>query len=108
MALVNCRECNGQVSDSAAACPHCGAKVPKKPSNTWKWVIGVPAGLFVAMMVIGSMNSDPEKTKARQVYELCLSDLASADRARNGTSNFIAGTCERLKSEFHAKYGTNP
>jgi hypothetical protein len=30
MALVSCRECNGQVSDQAPACPHCGAPVSWK------------------------------------------------------------------------------
>lgn len=24
MALLNCPECNGKVSDSASTCPHCG------------------------------------------------------------------------------------
>lgn len=27
MALINCIECNREVSDRAAACPHCGAPV---------------------------------------------------------------------------------
>ena len=27
MALINCPECNNQVSDTATACPHCGAPV---------------------------------------------------------------------------------
>lgn len=27
MALITCGECNGQVSDQAATCPHCGAPV---------------------------------------------------------------------------------
>ncbi len=27
MSLIKCAECNGQVSDRAAACPHCGAPV---------------------------------------------------------------------------------
>ena len=27
MALINCEECGGKVSDTAAACPHCGAPV---------------------------------------------------------------------------------
>jgi len=27
MALIQCHECNGQVSDHARACPHCGAPV---------------------------------------------------------------------------------
>lgn len=31
MALINCPECNGQVSDSAPSCPHCGYLLPIKP-----------------------------------------------------------------------------
>ena len=31
MALINCPECNKEISDKAAACPHCGA--PSKPSK---------------------------------------------------------------------------
>ncbi|WP_421311984.1 hypothetical protein [Aeromonas veronii] len=27
MALIECGECNGKVSDKAASCPHCGAPV---------------------------------------------------------------------------------
>ena len=29
MALINCKDCNAQISDSAEACPHCGAPVPR-------------------------------------------------------------------------------
>lgn len=31
MALINCPECNMQISDSASSCPHCGA--PLKPAQ---------------------------------------------------------------------------
>lgn len=27
MAIISCSECGGQVSDKAAACPHCGAPI---------------------------------------------------------------------------------
>ncbi|HIZ85341.1 MAG TPA: TM2 domain-containing protein [Candidatus Coprenecus stercoravium] len=30
MALINCRECGQQISDSASVCPHCGATVVKE------------------------------------------------------------------------------
>ena len=33
MALINCHECNAQISDAATTCPHCGAQV-KKPAVT--------------------------------------------------------------------------
>jgi RNA polymerase subunit RPABC4/transcription elongation factor Spt4 len=29
MALIQCKDCNKEISDSAAACPSCGAPVPK-------------------------------------------------------------------------------
>jgi hypothetical protein len=28
MALINCRECSAQISDSAVACPRCGVSAP--------------------------------------------------------------------------------
>lgn len=30
MALVNCKECNKEISDSAKQCPHCGYKKRNK------------------------------------------------------------------------------
>ena len=30
MALINCPECNKEVSDKAEMCPHCGYKLPKQ------------------------------------------------------------------------------
>ena len=30
MALINCNDCGAEVSDSAPACPKCGAPTPKK------------------------------------------------------------------------------
>ena len=30
MALINCKECGQQISDSATVCPHCGAPVIKE------------------------------------------------------------------------------
>lgn len=29
MALINCKDCDNQISDSAESCPKCGAPVPK-------------------------------------------------------------------------------
>jgi Domain of unknown function (DUF4352)/zinc-ribbon domain len=63
MALINCPECNAQVSDQAAACPHCGmplgasagSRPPapsrdqprKKNDGTWRWIIGGAVGAIV-------------------------------------------------------------
>lgn len=29
MALINCKDCNSEISDSAESCPKCGAPVPR-------------------------------------------------------------------------------
>lgn len=38
MALITCKECKAQVSDTAEKCPSCGAKV-KKPTSPFTWFV---------------------------------------------------------------------
>lgn len=44
MAVVNCKECGGQVSTKASACPSCGAKQPKR--------VGLLGWAFVLLFVL--------------------------------------------------------
>ena len=72
MALINCSECNQQVSDKAAACPHCGAPVEKKSasqaaaprpqppqkksskaSKIFWWAVAIVIGLPILATIIG-------------------------------------------------------
>lgn len=127
MAIISCKECSGKVSDTAATCPHCGAPVvapmpaavapvavEKSGGGWWKWVLGVPVGLFILMMVIGSLSSGgggsaPDaKTMDRRVYQQCLSDLAAADRGRSSAATPMAGMCERFRSDYVKKYNATP
>lgn len=55
MALQKCHECSVQVSDTAKACPQCGAKI-KKPTS--RWVIGV-AGLIIIFTAKAVLDPDP-------------------------------------------------
>lgn len=64
MALVNCKECKSQISTQAAACPKCGAKVPKKTSMlTWVFVLVVSVAMFSC---IGDSN---ERSREREAAE---------------------------------------
>lgn len=38
MALINCQECNKEISDSASACPGCGAPVKASTSTKGSFV----------------------------------------------------------------------
>ncbi len=65
MALTSCKECGGQVSTTAKACPQCGAKVPHT-----KWWLWIPLTLLLAFLAFGF--SIPEyEGRAREVRNLC-------------------------------------
>lgn len=57
MALIQCKECKAQASDSAKTCPSCGAPVPKATSRLAIFIAGV-FGLIVFSTIYRS-NSTP-------------------------------------------------
>jgi hypothetical protein len=63
MALIECKECHKQVSDSAKACPHCGAKVPHG-SAVRLLIIGIGI-IILASIVIGSVERNTIPTAPR-------------------------------------------
>ena len=89
MALIGCKECNKEISDTAVACPHCGAPVriasTKKSSNRSlkKWIIfGVIAvailTIFFNMRATGGGDVEVEKTRKPIDYSL---PVYTTDRA---------------------------
>jgi hypothetical protein len=109
MPLINCPECNKEISDKAKSCPHCGAK--KKGSWLWlKLLIGIPVGLFLLMMLIGSLLSgSPTDGKARDraAIKLCWEEQSrkSLDPA---AARFAAGACEMMERNFRGTYNAQP
>ncbi|CAE6906866.1 conserved protein of unknown function [Pseudomonas marincola] len=60
MALIKCRECGGQISSKASACPGCGAK-PKKSVGVIGWIFVIFIVLPVAWSIgtgVGKNNSE--------------------------------------------------
>ena len=56
MALINCPECNKEISDTVKTCPHCGYKIPKtkkvpSPHGKRKGVV-IIIGVFLALIAI--------------------------------------------------------
>ena len=66
MALIECSECNKQISDSAEFCPHCGHKPTKPPQPAVK---NKPSGcsivmaIFMLFGVYGAISSVSEGNK---------------------------------------------
>ena len=57
MALITCKECKQQVSDSAGRCPSCGAKV-RKPLSAIHWAGIIFFGLPVLLLFFAMMGTD--------------------------------------------------
>lgn len=116
MAIISCKECNGKVSDTAVACPHCGAVVgkpqvvaiKKKSGNVWPWVVFGFMALIVVITLLANFSTPSEQSNARRVYETCMDSLKADDRARLGNGNLIAGACENIRNDYIRKYGNPP
>lgn len=84
----------------------------KQPGGSiWKWIVGVPVGAFVLVMIIGSCaGNDPAIQAAnsdKRAIERCWAEQSrkSLDPA---TARFAAGACELMESNFRQKHGRNP
>ena len=79
------------------------AELKKSASTWWMWALGVPVGLFLAMLAFGTfVNSTPEgKARAdkRATIDLCWQEQSkkSIDPA---SGRFVAGVCEKLEAEY--------
>lgn len=60
MAIKDCKECGGKVSDTAAACPHCGYKTQKKEFGCGALFVVVVGGFFLFAI----FNSDSNDSTA--------------------------------------------
>jgi hypothetical protein len=79
MAIIKCKECGGQVSTKADACPACGAK-QKKPVGCLGWAFVIL--VFIPLMIVmfagsSSKSSDGSATAENQaaVDQACLGSL---------------------------------
>lgn len=69
--MITCSDCGTEISKSAKACPKCGSTQHK--TSIWPWIIGVPIGLFLLVMVIGAFTG-PKTTLdiGKMVTERCI------------------------------------
>lgn len=114
--MIICRDCGSEHSDSAAACPKCGAR--RKRSNVWLYIS--VAGI-VAFLIFGATRqpSSPmldavyeEKNSAGESAEMrrlidhskvdqCWDDASKATLTSQATRQ---AECKALEAEFTRKY----
>ncbi len=67
MAMVNCKECKKEISNKAAACPHCGVKNPgTRMRDALAGLVVVIIGVWILSQCVGgeSKTSDTGEPKA--------------------------------------------
>jgi hypothetical protein len=113
MALVVCKECKKQVSDTAEKCPHCGAKIPKKLSFIHWLGIGFAGHIVYAMFAGGNKatNTTPAPATAsppRPALPVSSIELArayeqneaAADGAYKGRLLKVTGVVTDITKDF--------
>jgi hypothetical protein len=65
MALINCKECKAEISDSAKTCPKCGAPVPQ-PTSRFTLLVGglLLIGVLSAVFRGNDSSTAPAPTQA--------------------------------------------
>jgi hypothetical protein len=69
MALIQCKECKAEVSDTAKNCPKCGAKVPKKT--------GIGVKIFAVILGLGVLSAIIQGANAPAPVQLSAADAAA-------------------------------
>ena len=77
MALVNCSECQHEISDKAKACPSCGHALPRKGLPWYAWLLIVPVGGFCLLMVIGLLLPEPSPERLAAEKRACAEAMMS-------------------------------
>ncbi len=81
-------------------------------SSWWKWVLGIPIGLFAIFVAFGFLvgANDPQsnaKSRGRAAIKLCW-DEQSRKSLDSSTQSFIAGACEKMERDFRTTYNSSP
>lgn len=83
MALINCKECGNQVSNKAASCPKCGAKVGTGESEGYKQIKVVIAVVFALIVAYSVISRFTEKSEFQKSLDKSLEDIQGSQRSKN-------------------------
>lgn len=135
MALIKCTECGRDVSDLAAACPGCGAPIPRATASTHlpnpqsrrslkvEWIILLVLLPVAAILILVALlrphsggvddrlDSRSELRKDKAAIEYCEQRYAEMNSDRKYDREallFHADTCRKMKSDFRVKWGRDP
>jgi hypothetical protein len=97
MSLEKCKECGGQVSSKAKACPNCGAKSPKKTSRLTKLIMILIALVSFVLIMSPTPQKEIDEFEAMMII---LKDKPCA-KERDDYENYRLANIEPLNQEFN-------
>ena len=88
MALIMCKECSNQISDTAISCPKCGYVKIKKNANQkisrgnvlWKIIFVLIASFVLLIFVIAPLFESKEHKEARERLERASNEMKEITR----------------------------
>jgi hypothetical protein len=104
MSLINCKECNQEVSSKAESCPKCGARIARPPMGCGAKLV-LLFFIFVAIIVIWIFGDGGPADRAVQLYsaqEEALSGLSIKDYSW-GKSRFGNGVALDITIQNNGK-----
>ena len=106
MSMIACTECMKKHSDTAVACPHCGARRLKP--KLWLWIpLGI-VGIFLAFAFLRTSSpEEKEMAHARRAISYCH-DQIKEQSVGSGEAEFMINVCKSMEQEFSKKYGVTP
>lgn len=121
MALLNCKECDNQVSTKAKNCPKCGAKAPKEPPTLLQEILSLIVIIAIVAAVIHGCNASTpapvKQTEQAQQDSDYLNNYIQYgfEMSREGNNikiildpNFIIANIPRFKEEGKLEYFADP
>lgn len=95
MAIVKCKECGGNVSSTAMACPHCGVKNPNPAALADAFITGLIKLAVVIVLTVAAvyacsqMDDDVVRPTDGKLDALTLCQAVIARTAKNPSSAHV-------------------
>ena len=102
MALINCRECNHQVSSEAEVCPSCGLRLREEKKKPWSTIKTVAVTVLLVFGV-GAIWGIPYLAFKNHIAKaLAAQEARFAAETYEGSTEVFAVTAERLIADYSA------
>lgn len=82
MALIKCRDCGKDVSDTAPSCPGCGAPVAKKGGGTIRTGCGCLGAALLVFILVGLFYPTGERNDDTAISACVMAESFVKDRLR--------------------------